>query len=246
MQQEEEDQIRREMSRPRTRDCAVCAKTVAIPEFPALMNCEHEPQVCADCFKDWIASELDSKGWKDMKCPEAGCKVLLTHADVQEYAASEVYTKFDGLSAREALNDDPNFKWCRGPKCKSGQIHENGVDGNIFRCVACGFRVCVVHEDTWHEGETCEEYDYRKSGKKEKDQKAQEAASVAVISQMTKKCPGKNCTYNIEKNDGCDHMTCLKCRHEFCWLCLAPYGPIRKKGNGAHKTSCKYHSNNIT
>ena len=37
----------------------------------------------------------------------------------------------------------------------------------------------------------------------------------------TKKCP--KCKTNIEKNSGCMHMTCQKCRHEFCWLCLGDY-----------------------
>lgn len=184
--------------------------------------------------------------------------------------ANDLIVRFDALSAREALNDDPNFRWCRRAGCKSGQIHENGTDGNIFRCIVCNFKVCTVHEDTWHEGETCEEYDYRTSGRKERDQKAQEEASLKAIGELTKKCPGKRgkCGWNIEKNDGCDHMTCkftyyyrryaivnitnkllhsgTKCKHEFCWVCMAPYGPIREKGNASHRRNCRYHSDRIT
>jgi hypothetical protein len=37
-----------------------------------------------------------------------------------------------------------------------------------------------------------------------------------------KKCP--NCRHHIEKNGGCNHMTCSFCEHEFCWLCKSPYG----------------------
>lgn len=92
--------------------------------------------------------------------------------------------------------------------CGSGQIHISGEEGNIFRCVSCGHKVCVIHDGTWHEGETCEDYTYRTSGQKEKDQRAQEEASVEAIGKITKKCPGPGCVYNIEKNDGCDHMTC--------------------------------------
>jgi hypothetical protein len=39
-----------------------------------------------------------------------------------------------------------------------------------------------------------------------KMRKAEESASRKLIKELAKKCPG--CKWNIEKNDGCDHMTC--------------------------------------
>ena len=78
-----------------------------------------------------------------------------------------------------------DFQWC--PACGYGQIHGNGEEGNIFTCFSSGHKVCILHENTWHEGETCEECEYRPSGGKERDQKAQEAASVAAIGKLTKK-----------------------------------------------------------
>jgi ariadne-1 len=44
----------------------------------------------------------------------------------------------------------------------------------------------------------------------------------------TKLCP--MCRRPIEKNHGCNHMTCRPpCHHEFCWLCLDPW---------PHQSSC--------
>lgn len=47
-----------------------------------------------------------------------------------------------------------------------------------------------------------------------------EAENVTWIFVHTKMCP--NCKQPIEKNQGCMHMTC-RCKHEFCWLCMAPW-----------------------
>lgn len=36
-----------------------------------------------------------------------------------------------------------------------------------------------------------------------------------------KQCP--SCKFWVEKNKGCDHMTC-RCGYEFCFRCGAKYG----------------------
>merc|ERR1712039_198814 len=41
-----------------------------------------------------------------------------------------------------------------------------------------------------------------------------------VMGLEVKRCP--RCNEYIEKNGGCDHMTC-RCRHEFYWTTLKPY-----------------------
>ncbi len=34
-------------------------------------------------------------------------------------------------------------------------------------------------------------------------------------------CP--KCRLKVEKNEGCRHMTCAVCKHEWCWLCGSDY-----------------------
>jgi hypothetical protein len=43
-----------------------------------------------------------------------------------------------------------------------------------------------------------------------------------LVHKTSKPCP-TGCGWQIEKNLGCNHMTCSRCRHEFCWRCLQPY-----------------------
>ncbi|XP_019645634.1 PREDICTED: E3 ubiquitin-protein ligase RNF14-like [Branchiostoma belcheri] len=45
-----------------------------------------------------------------------------------------------------------------------------------------------------------------------------ERLSKVTITKTTKRCP--NCKTNIEKEAGCNKMTCAQCGTYFCWLCL--------------------------
>ncbi|KAI8670437.1 hypothetical protein NCS57_00514900 [Fusarium keratoplasticum] len=47
----------------------------------------------------------------------------------------------------------------------------------------------------------------------------QEEASLATVGRISKPCPG--CRRPIQKNEGCQHMTCSQCRYQFCWSCNA-------------------------
>ncbi|KAF1834509.1 hypothetical protein BDW02DRAFT_333209 [Decorospora gaudefroyi] len=226
-----------------SRDCAVCGDNVHIVVLPSLPNCSHRPETCTNCYSGWITAQLQGNGWSEVKCPAEKCRTTLSYHEIWQYADPETFRQYDTFIARAAISKDPNFRWCRA--CDSGQIHVSGVEGNIFTCAACGHKICILHENTWHQGETCEEFEYRASGRKGRDQKAQEAASLQVIGKLTKKCPGPECVYNIEKNDGCDHMTCSKCRYEFCWICLCDYSKVRRVGNAAHSSSCKYHTTRL-
>ena len=81
----------------------------------------------------------------------------------------------------------------------------------------CGFSFCFACSADWHEPITC---NMLKTWMKKC---SDDSETTNWLSLNTKDCP--KCGTMIEKNGGCNHMTCKSksCRFEFCWLCLQPY-----------------------
>ena len=50
---------------------------------------------------------------------------------------------------------------------------------------------------------------------------ADDSETAHWLDANTHGCP--KCSTSIEKNGGCNHMTCRKCSYEFCWICLGDW-----------------------
>ncbi|KAF4955119.1 hypothetical protein FSARC_11945 [Fusarium sarcochroum] len=140
-------------------ECVVCADTKdadAFPRFSVTATCTHPPNTCLDCVQLSIESDLSSKLWTEIRCPE--CRELLEYADIQRYANKQTFTRYETLALRAAMSEAENFIWCTSG-CGSGQIHESGSAQPIVTCLHCNHRSCFHHNVAWHETLSCEEYD---------------------------------------------------------------------------------------
>jgi len=90
------------------------------------------------------------------------------------------------------VNTDPNLKWCPKPNC--GKIIKRG-SSNYSKC-ECGFEMCFKCGAAWHPKTSCD---------KALDLKYAEWAKGKQL----EKCP--KCRMVVEKNQGCNHMTCTVC-----------------------------------
>lgn len=52
----------------------------------------------------------------------------------------------------------------------------------------------------------------------EGDGSSNDVANALWLAANCKRCP--RCQTPIEKDEGCNHMACRKCRYEFCWICM--------------------------
>ncbi|KAF1811049.1 hypothetical protein P152DRAFT_459926 [Eremomyces bilateralis CBS 781.70] len=245
-------------------ECQVCGDEFF--ECPnASQKCSHPRMTCRPCLSQWIHKSLeDSAGQVNVRCPDADCNRVLAFTDVKKFADPEDFERYDQLQTRAALNDLPNFVWCIGPHCDSGQIYDGSEFATIFTCAACEYRACtsdVHHPDAppeqagmelrsgraigskggnirlipWHTGETCEDYEERINyDPVEERRREEEAQSALEIARVSKRCPNQRCGWNIQKRDGCDHMTCRMCSYEFCWICLADWRANREPRGYGH------------
>jgi len=215
---------------------------------PVSNSCNHTRAVCFTCVRRHIEAEINEKGNPAITCPHNECNQQLGHADIQHFATPRQFERYDLVIMRRCLQSLPDFVWCAHRDCGSGQetegagvgkAIEGGLRGLWLRCHACNRRTCLHHSCAMHEGMSCEEYDAA----------ARDSEEVGLLqylnSDSIRRCP--KCRHGIEKNEGCDHMTCRKssggCGAEFCWRCGADYnGPngIRAVGNSAHAASCPY------
>ncbi|CAH1764551.1 11462_t:CDS:10, partial [Entrophospora sp. SA101] len=162
------------------------------------------------CVNKYIESDLNDKGNINIKCPFAGCHVILDCHEIKNLVKKDLYERYDKLALRKALQQIPDIRWCKNSKCGSAQSHIGSDSEPILTCGNCGTKSCFVHDSLWHEGLTCEQYD--------EVERIRNEATQTYLEQHTKPCP--KCGVRISKNEGCDHMTCkvLECKHEFCWL----------------------------
>jgi hypothetical protein len=217
-----------------TQTCLVCYDDRDLREFDGLINkdCRHlKRSVCNSCLFQYVQKTFQITFTDDIYCPELQCGIKLNYKTVRTilslHADGKLVKRYDQYVFHRQLEQMDEFIWCSNPLCGFGQCNAGGRSNNIVTCYNCHQKTCFTHKIQWHEGLTCEEYDLEIDPNYE--------FSRRWIIKNSKKCP--NCPYQIEKNDGCDHMICIKCRHEFCWSCLAGFQPIRRDGNHRHKSN---------
>lgn len=147
-------------------------------------------------------------------CPGFNCNRLLSDELVLDKLEKGMKAKYQQLITNGFVQSNRLIKWCPGPGCnkaiKISEMIQSGV-----RCT-CGFYFCFKCTNEVHDLIPCQLL---------QDFANVKATNLEVASWLllnSKQCP--NCHVEIEKNGGCNHITCRMCRHEFCWICFAPWG----------------------
>ncbi|KAG8763730.1 hypothetical protein FRC12_008429 [Ceratobasidium sp. 428] len=103
--------------------CSICLDlSDEFPSRPPTTRCTHTPTVCAPCLEQHISHAILSSGFTAISCPEAGCRQTMEYFEVKTGARkNRCFERYEALVLRRALQNEPNFVWCKSPTCDAGQ-----------------------------------------------------------------------------------------------------------------------------
>lgn len=208
----EEDTLTKEINY-----CPVCMEGINSEDFFAL-DCGH--LICRGCITNFIRIHIRDKTSITYFCLFGNCKNEYTSEMIAEFICNEDWIKYKALVRKKEiwkihLENNKNLVNCPYPDCEElVQINNFNLGISTYDVCASNHRFCTKCRCLLsnHSSLNCSNF-----------VKLMLEEIPESKRWMFKQCP--RCNIIIEKNEGCNHMTCTVCQYEFCWICLEKYEP---------------------
>jgi ariadne-1 len=192
-------------------ECSICFDDFAAADLFG-MSCGH--YFCRDCLVREIELKLKSRS-PIIRCLQHGCNRRFFVTDVDALCGPATASAFESAILEAHVMTDPHLRPCIRADCPLIlTVHALGRC-NVATC-ACGQRICWKCRQEAHAPLSCPLVS------KWGEITQEETLQARWLTENTKNCP--RCHTQIEKNGGCNHMTCRTtcgggCGYEFCWIC---------------------------
>ncbi|XP_054874354.1 cullin-9 isoform X2 [Amphiprion ocellaris] len=206
--------------------CPVCLgpRTGTLEPVPSL-SCMH--YCCRSCWQEYLTARIEQNLVMSCNCPITDCQAQPTSRFFLSILTDkDTIAKYENALLRGYVECCSNLTWCTNPQgCDQILCKENvGSMGTCSRCCwsscfSCNFPEAHYPSSCSHMSQWMDDGGYYEG-------MSMEAQSKHLAKLISKRCP--SCQAQIEKNEGCLHMTCAKCNHGFCWRCLKPWKPTHK------------------
>ncbi|GAK64662.1 RING finger protein [Moesziomyces antarcticus] len=182
------------------------------------LACGH--RYCRDCYQHYLEQKIRAEGEsRRVQCMREKCNLVIDERTVGLVVVPEVFERYKILLNRTYVDDSNVLRWCPAPNCELAvECHvSNKMLNKVVPSVRCdcGHAFCFGCGNAAHAPAICP---IAKLWLKKCED---DSETANWISANTKECP--KCNSTIEKNGGCNHMTCRKCKYEWCWICAGPW-----------------------
>ncbi|XP_065203899.1 uncharacterized protein LOC135833990 [Planococcus citri] len=186
--------------------CKVCLNEVPLKDSWTLQHCECS--YCVDCVRSYVEFEIN-QGAYSISCPDAQCEKqgIIMLEEIESLVSLENIVKHKRYRLNKEVEMDKSRTWCPRAGCETvcTLCSTDRCTPQSVHCPTCNMDFCSNCRTSWHAGSPC---------------KSEELVpGVSFDSELIKCCP--MCSVPIEKDEGCAQMLCKRCKHVFCWYCLA-------------------------
>ncbi|KAI0310188.1 hypothetical protein OF83DRAFT_1070958 [Amylostereum chailletii] len=157
---------------------------------------------------------------REMVDSHTQCAIKIPLSVVRELLRPNEEAQLFESYMRSHINSRPEeFHYCPSPDCPT--VYRPARAGTIVHCPTCLERICAHCHIEHHEGLSCAEY---KDGMSENSVMFQRWKKENGV----KACP--KCSTDIQKNGGCNHIKCARCKIHICWACMTTFNDEDSNG----------------
>lgn len=193
-------------------ECPVCWEDVHPVKLFSLA-CGHG--VCLRCWREHLVTAVQSQGRAcvSLRCPAAPCAQVVDEDTWALLCPPWQLARYRQFLLESFVEGSLHLRFCSNPRGCPLAIRYTGPKRDVV--CACGHRMCFACSADAHWPLPCA---MMEAWRRRADA---DGAAAHWLLGNTKRCP--RCRVHIEKNEGCLHMTCSHCGHQFCWNCKRPW-----------------------
>uniref|UniRef100_A0A8C8DKM7 Ankyrin repeat and IBR domain-containing protein 1 n=1 Tax=Oryzias sinensis TaxID=183150 RepID=A0A8C8DKM7_9TELE len=217
--------------------CGICMSSISVFEEPVDMSCGHE--FCRSCWEGFLNLKIQEGEAHNIFCPAYDCYQLVPVEVIESVVSREMDKRYLLFDIKAFVENNPAIRWCPVAGCERAVRLNNQGPGTatgdslsfpMLRAPAvdCGKGHLFCWECQGEAHEPCDCQTWKLWLQKVTDMKPEELAGVSEAYEDAANClwllsnskPCANCKSPIQKNEGCNHMQCAKCKYDFCWICM--------------------------
>eukprot|EP00090_Calanus_glacialis_P004158 TRINITY_DN13072_c0_g1_i1.p1 TRINITY_DN13072_c0_g1~~TRINITY_DN13072_c0_g1_i1.p1 ORF type:complete len:850 (+),score=253.12 TRINITY_DN13072_c0_g1_i1:36-2585(+) len=214
--------------------CLICFTDKIGSQCLMFVVCNHV--YCRDCMANYFKEKISTGAVSSLMCPTFKCETQALPNQVAELVQPDLFQKYESLLLETQLESMTDIVSCPRVVCQCPTIIDR--ETNMGQCPACQLAFCIYCKATYHGVSPCkfksteqrailERYNNstgdektfleKRYGKKQLATMSATLASEDYMASHARQCP--HCNAPIEKNEGCNKITCWRCNTHFCWLC---------------------------